>query len=324
MSPQSRRTTARSQSPATVERNIYFYRIDAGADESGVPRNVDMELAAAFKAIEDLPFESDSARYMTQADGNALCAWVDDVSEVTRIRLGSIRKNGLPQSEFGGRLRNLSLEDNEGICEMSHICVFASGIVGVEHNYYGPRATRLPSYVQYALSGSVTPFTLEALLRHNVASQLQGRKSIRKLTMRVRRSYIAAISEANESLGKALEAAATGSGAATVGIVLQPEPYKRTNLKPELTDFLRKIISREDLHEQTEELRAAIVDDATGKVDEINLLADHLISKRSILRLAARSRVLDSRDAYRTIVEAYRDIYEDLLSASSASLSSEG
>ncbi|MBB5775046.1 hypothetical protein [Nonomuraea jabiensis] len=207
-SPAPQRRSRQPKAP-TVKRSIYFYRIDAGADETGIPRNIAAELDAGLKAIDDLPFESDSRRYMSQADGSSLCAWVDDaVGEIAKVRLGTIRKNALPQSELGGILRNLALTDEEGLCETSHMCLFPNGIVGVEHNFYGPRAKRLAAYMIYALSGSCPPFALEALLNHDVAQQLEGLKSVRKLTLRVRKSYTQSISDANESLGRALDAAA--------------------------------------------------------------------------------------------------------------------
>jgi len=279
-------------------------------------------LRLALEKIDELEFEPGSNRYMDQSDGSSLCVWIDELSGIGKLRLGTIRKNALPQSELGGTLRDLLLDDNEGLCETSHICLFPDGIVGVEHNFYGPRAKRLSVYMIHALSRSITPFTMEALLNNDVASQLEGRKSVRKMTMRVRRSYTSAIKEANESLGKALDAAVIGSDAAIVGIILQPEPYKRVDLKPDLMGFLRRIVRRKDLRDQVEELKVSIVNDVTGKVDEINLLEDQLISKKTILRSTHRSRVLNSGDAYQKIVEAYYEMREDLLSASSASLSS--
>ncbi|MBB5082623.1 hypothetical protein [Nonomuraea endophytica] len=310
--------------PPTVKRSVYFYRIDAGADETGIPKNIDADLDAGLKAIDDLPFDSVNRRYMNQSDGSSLCAWIDATGEVVRLRLGTIRKNALPQSELGGTLRNLALDTDEGLCETSHICLFPDGIVGVEHNFYGPRAKRLPVYMAHALSGAIPSFAMEALLNHNTAKQLEGNKSVRKLTLRVRKSYTSTIGEASRSLGEALDAAALGSDAAVVGLILQPEPYKRVDLKADLIHFLRRIMLKEDLREQTRELKATIVDEQTGRADEINLLEDQLISKKTILRQTSRSRVLNSDDAYRKIEEAYRELREDLLSASSASVSSKG
>ncbi|MEU9832581.1 hypothetical protein AB0D67_13720 [Streptosporangium sp. NPDC048047] len=322
-SPTPQRRLQQSKRP-TVDRSVYFYRIDAGADETGIPKNISADLEAGLKAISDLPFDAANRRYMNQSDGSSLCAWVDATGEVIRLRLGTIRKNALPQSESGGTLRNLVLGEEEGLCETSHICLFPDGIVGVEHNFYGPRAKRLPIYMMYTLSGAIPSFTMEALLNHNIAKQLEGNKSVRRLTLRVRRSYTSTIAEANESLGRALDAAALGSDAAVVGLILQPEPYKRVDLKSDLINFLRRMMRKEDLRDQAEELRATIVNKQTGGADEINLLEDQLISKKTILRQSPRSRVLNSDDAYRKIEEAYGELREDLLSASSASVSSKG
>jgi hypothetical protein len=120
-------------------------------------------------------------------------------------------------------------------------------------------------------------------------------------------------------MGAALEAAAQGSDADTIGIILAPEPYQRVNLADGMMEFVRRMIRRDDLRENVQQFKASFVDEA-NRTDEINLLQDHLISKKKILRINDRSRVLDSDDAYARIEEAFSDLRQDLLSAPSASV----
>lgn len=307
-------------SEKTATRSIYFYRVDAGADPSGKPRSLDM--IPILNKVQAMPFSlAPTGRYSLQSsDESLLCVCPDEVGEISKIRFGTIRRNALPQAESFGELKNLILAEEEGLCEVSHVCVFPDGIIGIEFNFYGPRASRLSTYLSSVGAVDSNAFTLESLLRSDISERLQNKKAVRRLELRVRKSYAQVVAEANEGLGKAFDAAATGTDADSVGIILAPEPYKRANLAAIILDFVKRMVGREDLRENAIEFKASLVDDTTGKVDEINLLEDQLISRKAILRLSPRSRVLKPKDAYAKILEAYKESHRDLLAAASVGL----
>lgn len=61
----------KSRDDLTKKRNVYFFRIDAGADDNGVPLKVD--LSPAVQRISKLPF-ADTGRYQSiGVDGDRLC-----------------------------------------------------------------------------------------------------------------------------------------------------------------------------------------------------------------------------------------------------------
>jgi hypothetical protein len=310
--------TATSLSAPIAERNIYFYRIDGGADNSGVPRKVNILKALAL--IKGKPFKTEGGRYVEQDDGSLHCIWVDKDTLIARLQFGTIRRNALPQAESFGTLKNLVLAEEEGLCEVAHMCIFDDGIVGSEFNFYGPRATRFAPYVTELASVASGSFRLEPLLRSDVAAKLLSKSGVRKLGLRIRRPYVDVVKEIDGTLGAAFHAAAQGSDAETIGIFWGPEPYKRVNLGDRVFDFVKRLAGREDLRENVDEFRVSLVDENTGKVDEVNLLEDHLIRRKKILRINERSRVLDSNDAYTRIEEAFSELRQDLLSAPSASV----
>ncbi|MEU8232838.1 hypothetical protein AB0C12_24930 [Actinoplanes sp. NPDC048967] len=310
-------TPARSTRP-TADRKIYFYRVDAGADESLKPRSIDFRPVLQY--VDGLPFEQGGGRYFMQSDGSLLCAWIGALGSVFRVQFGTIRRNALPQSEAYGKLKDLALAEEEGLCEVCHICIFPEGVVGMEYNFYGPRASRFPAYLERIAPGRVPEFTLESILRHDMLEKLRSKTGVRAMELKVRRSYIETVKELDQRTGNALEALAEGNDAETIGVMLGPEPYQRVNLADRTLQFIRDMVRRDDLRDNVSQFKASVVEEGSTKVDEINLLQDQLISSRKILRLGERTRVLDSEDAFRNIEDAYVELRQDLLSAPTASV----
>jgi hypothetical protein len=302
----------------TAKRSIYFFRIDGGAGDDGVPITIDLH--PALQKLDGLPFRSveDGGRYVASGDADQ-CIWVDEIGEISKIRFANIRRNALPLAEIGGQLTNLNLADEAGIYEASHLCIFPDGVVGMEFNFYGPRPSRLAPYLRQALDQGCPEFTLEALLRQDVATVLSHKKAIRKLDLSVRRPYIDVIEQANASLGSALRAAETASQADCIGVYLEPEPYQRRNLHSGMLDTLRHLAGRSDLRENVRTLKATVVDQE-DQTEDIDLLRDELISVKKILRQHGRTRVLLGDDAYAKIIKAHTERLDDLSAAASISV----
>lgn len=299
-----------------AKRSIHFFRIDGGADDSGVPIAVDLH--PALQKVQGLPFRDATVggRYVTSGDADQ-CAWIDEVGEICKIRFANVRRNALPQAEVGGELTDLALAEEAGIYEVSHLCIFEDGIVGIEFNFYGPRPSRLAPYLRRVVGDDCPEFKLEALLRQDVAEVLQRKKAVRKLDLNVRRPYIAVIEEAHASLGSALRAAEAASHADCVGIYLEPEPYQRRNLDDGILRLLRRLAPRTDLRENARTLKATVIDEQTDRAEEVDLLRDELISRKKILRQHDRTRVLLTEDAYAKIEQAYTELRDDLTTAAS-------
>jgi len=312
-------TPSRGRREADVaKRSIYFFRIDGGAGDDGLPIKVDLH--PALQKLDGLPFRpvEEGGRYVASGDADQ-CIWVDSVGEICTIRFANIRRNALPLAEIGGQLSDLDLADEAGIYEVSHLCIFPDGIVGMEFNFYGPRSSRLAPYLRRTVGGDCPEFALEALLRQDVADLLSRKKAVRKLDLSVRQPYIAVIEQANASLGSALRAAETASQADCVGVYLEPEPYQRRNLDGGILDMLRQLVRRSDLRENARTLRATVVDQE-DRTEEIDLLRDELISVKTILRQQGRTRVLLGDDAYAKIIDAHTERLEELSTAASVGI----
>ncbi len=88
MAERRRRAPQRANPPPrarpTVERKIYFYRVDCGADAGGQPLPFDPN--PACQHVNGLAFD-DAGRYLASQDGASTCCWIDRLQAPLRLRL---------------------------------------------------------------------------------------------------------------------------------------------------------------------------------------------------------------------------------------------
>lgn len=297
----------------TVERKIYFYRIDLGTENDGAP--VSFRLGPALNILDGLPF-TEQGRYLQLPGGNALSCWVDSTRSPQRMRLATIRRTGLPHLEEGGELSPLQISERTGLYEPIHIVFFPRNIVAAEFNFYGPRASQLGRYL-IAKANAPATTTVDPLLRRDVTDQLRRLQDIRVFDLKVHASYTDTLSQLNDDLGSAFEAAARVGEAQEVQVVLQPQPYSRNSLSQRLLGIVRRLANDSHLRENATRFHIRGFDEGTGRVEDIDVLRDHLIAKRHMVRLADRTRAIDPASAYASIQEAYEELRHDLESAAS-------
>jgi hypothetical protein len=240
------KTVAKQVDRRTVERNIYFYRLDTGGRNIGEP--IAFDPTPILRHIDSLPFAI-PGRYAVDNDERVTSCWVDHNKAPHRIRIGSIRRSDLPQVEQGGDLTPLRIPAGAGLVEQIHIVFFPDGLVGSEFNFYGPRISHLGSYLAEKSPVPGMHFAFEHLLRQDVAEQLARLEDIRLLDLRIRSSYANVIAEADHDLGSAFKAAQRASEADEVGLVLRPRPYSRGSLAIRLLDTVRRVSKNEDCRE---------------------------------------------------------------------------
>jgi hypothetical protein len=288
-----------------VERSIYFYRVDAGLDDIGRPLPFDP--APALRHIHALPFTRDG-RYWENVDGNAICCWVDQNVPPHKLRLATVRRAGLPHLEQAGILSPLALPSASGLVEQIHVVFFRDNIVGAEFNFYGPRLSRLRQYLSEKAKDSCQPLTFEPLLRQDIADQLSRLQDVRLLQLRIRASYAATIAEADQDLGSAFAAAARAGEAEVLEITLRPPAYSRGRLSDRILSTVKRLAGLNDLRDEVSCFVLKGLDNATGRVELVDILSDQLIAKKQIFRE-------DICSAHGAIEEAYNELQDQLLTA---------
>lgn len=292
--------------PPSVNRRVYFYRADAGIDETGRP--LPLRVDAVLAAVDSLPFKpkGDGGRYLPLGDDGDLCAWVDDPdTEPRRLRLARLRRNALPQSEAGGLLTPVELAAGAALYEAVHLTFFPGNVIGAELNFYGPRPSRLPNYLAGVLNQPNLHFSMEQILRRDAAEQLERQRGLRPFDLEVRRSYVSTLAEADDSLSAALSATASVGDADLVGVVLKAAPRtRRARLGSSLLSIAQQMAGRSDLRENATHFRVTGVN-AENRFEPIDVLSDALVSVQRVLRLGPKSRAVDPGSAYSAVSTAY-------------------
>ncbi|EHM02913.1 hypothetical protein HMPREF9946_00657 [Acetobacteraceae bacterium AT-5844] len=307
----------RSGSLPTLERKIHFYKADVGVDDSGRP--IPFDAARALSRIGHLPFrDGTGGRYLLSDDGNAVCGWPYSADPLQSMLFCQIRRTGLPQLERAGAVSDLDLDADAGLLEPVHVVFFPNNIVGADFNFYGPRLSRLGFYLRVKSENAVRQVNFIPLLRHDISEQLEHLTEVRLLDFKIKSSYISAVEQADQALGEAFRAnARVLDGAADeVQVILRPKKEARIGALRRLIRPLEELVRGPDLREHAERFHVKGTSDLTGRVEIIDLLRDHLISRKQVLRIGERSRAVHTSAAFEAIHEAYGELSSELDRAS--------
>ena len=258
--------------PGTLERKIYFYRADIGADEGGQPLAFDP--VPALDAIDSLPFTNDAhGRYEFDADGNALSVRRQhSVSNVT-LQFGRVRRNGLPQLEQAGNISDLVLDADAGLLEAIHLVFFPDNIVGTEYNHFGPRVSRLGSFLHEKSNEAVPRANFRPILRGDATKQLDRLSDLRVLELSVLPSYVDVVRQSHASLADAL--AANGrvlENPKVLQVILKPQREASTGFLANMVGGLRELVSNGNVQEGADRLQVHGKCQDTDRVETIDLL----------------------------------------------------
>ena len=304
----------------TLERKIYFYRADIGNDEGGKPLTFDP--SSALNVISSLPFANDdSSRYEFDNDGNALCLIPHSHSTSSAIQFCRIRRAGLPQLEKAGQIIDLNLDNDSGLLEAVHLVFFPDNIVGCEYNHYGPRVSRLGSYLQTKSNETVPKAYFHPLLRGNAAKQLDRLSEISLMDISIRPAFINFVRQVDKSLADAFDASAQVlSDPEKVQLVIKPQRESRYAALQKLLTPIKEMIGEAEFRQAADRFKLRGRCEDTDRVETIDLLKDQLISTKKIVRLNERSRALDPDSAFDAVREAYQELRDDLIHATAISL----
>lgn len=297
--------------PETVERKIYFYRANVGADEGGRP--LPFNPTSALQQIDALPF-SPTGRYLDEGESR-ICCWVDRAAPHQHFRLGQIRRSGLPLLELQGKLSDLVIPIDSGLAETIHIVVFGNNIVGTDFNFHGPRISSLSRYFRKKGNGLFQELMFEPLLRQDVAAELDQLRDIRLFHLKIRAAYAASVAEADRDLGAAFEAAARAGNAEELEIVLRPRKHSRNPLADRMLRVAQDLIRRPDLRTEASKFLVKGINTNTDAIDAIDILSDQLIAREEIMRQTPRGRALDHVSAYEAVERAYGRFEDQLVLA---------
>jgi len=301
----------------SVNRNIYFYRIDNGITPDG--RSNPFDVKPFLELLNKLPFTENSGRYLADKDQSILCMWIDQIPDNSHIRFGRVRRSALPLIEDHGDLKELTISDDAGLLETTHIVFFPNNIVGAEFNFYGPRATWL-GYYFHRIIGNICPlFKVMMLLKSSMYRELEKLHDLSLLDLTIRPSYVDQIRKLDSSLGDAFDATTKLGDSDKVQLVLKYSGDNRKIAWTKFKQFFKALAQKPDFALNVDSCLLKGTSLATDRIDTFDLLKAQLLQKKSIVRQGFRSRALNANSAYSVIEEAYAELASEITEAAAIS-----
>ena len=296
---------------SSVERTIQFFRIDVGQNEDGTETAYDP--VPALEAIQRLITTPEW--YELEDDGNALCVLPspDGRFRFPTARFCRIRRSGLPQLEFMGRISDINLRDDQGLLEAIHVVFFPKNVIGVEYNHYGPRITRLGQHLFKQSREAVPSAKIGPVVSRDVVEKLERYRTLHLVTLAVLPPAIDIVQSIHDPLGDLLRAQADILGRPkTVNLDLRVERDGEENFLDQMRRPLAELVRSQPFREGAKRLKVEGRYEPGGPGDPLNLLHDDITAKRRMIRMTPRGRALHSDTAFATIIETYAELRNDI------------
>lgn len=298
-----------------AERTIQFFKINIGSDEeTGIPRPFDHR--PALEMIQALSYEiAGEGGYLRESSGDDICVFAD-TSNDNALRLGRVRRSAFPMLESAGNVSPLELAEQYGLLESIHVVFFPGNIVGADYNHFGPRITQLGNYLAERCGVSRDRFSISPLLARQSVEQLERLESISVLDLKVRSDFVSAVTDADATLGSSLSSMhdLINDEGATLHLAISPDKENRYAFRDRIIQPLLRLARRDDLRQGATKFEVKGTDEERHSLT-VNVLKDHLVVTKQIVRLNRRSRALSDQSAYSAIAEAYNEKKSDLVRA---------
>jgi hypothetical protein len=293
----------------TVERKIHFYAIKFPKydDKGGVGYVTPYVVFGRVGALFGKP-----NMYLLVGQ-DAVFARVDSVrrNEILGAVITSRRSNW-PWLEQGGNISPLIIPTGSGLGEVTHFAIFEEKILGVEYNFYGPRANRLCDYVKHAARPLIDEVDLILLINKDAAKTLRRFGEIKEFDLRVRADAAAVWEDASPDLASTFRTFGKLTDADDYEIVFRKKGRNKWFSKLGFRKILPEFLSRADVRDKTDICRVRARDINTNKTASYDLLADRMILAKKVVKPDTRYNAVDQEGMYNAIREAYAELREHL------------
>lgn len=308
----------------TMKRKIQFFKVDMyclNSENNLLERVRDQTERAntVFNYIGGLTFDhvANSNRYYRFSNGNEMSMYVDQFYNNRIVgRIVTCRRNQLPDVEDAGVLSALPIPNQAGLAEITHfIYYFQTQIVGMEFNFYGPKAGNLKTYLEEKSNGEISQFLITPVIRPDLDPILNNPDlEISMFEVEAHRNAGEVLKDLNKNLGVAFKVASSASEAETVEIILRKKAYSRSGFWGGFLN-IGALMDRFRLSDRDKfnKLKMNVVDPKNRKVKPIDLLADKLTLTKDIEYINGRRKSIQSASMYREIDNAYNELRSQLI-----------
>ncbi len=300
--------------PGAVARNIYFYAVDIGVDDSG--RLLPFDPTPPLRHIHSMPFRGPDRRLQLPNDRASYC-WVDSDSAPHRLRLANIRRSGFPFVELEGSLTPLEIREGSGLADPIHVVFFENNIVGADYNFYGPRTSGLQNYLAVKAPKWCQNLKFGTLVDPDTAQRLDRYEELRVLELRMRPADAEILRNYSRGLAGSFDAANEFLDKdARLELVLKPRSHSRGGIGREILQTVKRMFVNEELRDRASRFRVQGINQQGDTEDPIDLLSDDLVVRKPMIRQDSRSRAVVAESAYEAISEAHAEVQHKLTRAS--------
>lgn len=306
---------ARTYTNPTVERTVRFYRVTAGLNADGSPR--DYDVSDALNRIECLPFSATHQRpfrYMSHG-GKFWFTMLHPNTTGTEFAFWQSTRDDLPLEENGGNIQELKIDDKAGLADAMYAVFFPPNILGVAMDGGDGRVTKLGDYISLKTSvpGKVK---IQPLVHRDIRQRLERMTELKLLQFTIRASYIETVESAGASLGRAFRSIRdVWEEQELLELTIRPVGRSAIRARQAIIPPIQELLTRNDFRSNS--TKCKVKGTPTGSVRQLTLdvLSDKLIVKKEIPKAGNRSAALDEAAAYQAIREAYNDLAPDIAQA---------
>ncbi len=289
----------------TVTRSIYFYQV---VDKFTGKALGNSEVLAIWKDLNSVA--SHKSEYFHQVAEDEYClAWMHEYKKFPlKLQFGKTRQSGLPQIEGLKTVRPISLKPEEGINDLCHIVAFDKGVVGFEFNFHGPRISRLADFINSKTSHKIK---FMSLLNKEAAERLSDLEGITLFDFKVKSEYLTELTDKKNDLMNVLGQIQDQSEGFELHVIIKSNAKESENLSSRVMSSLKNLMTKAD-PSKIDRLKVKGYSNGLGKIDEIDLLNEALVSRQGILQLNPKYRTLSTDGAFKAIEHAYKELSEDI------------
>lgn len=304
----------------TITRKIHFFRFHIHELSNGSSEfQTHSSQKDVIEKIASLKFMGDHEQSRFYFYPNNDVCFLNDVDvkgDTIEGRFAISRRSSLPELEKDGVLQPLNIPRNSGLAEITHFIYFPNkNVLGVEFNFFGPRANSLSFYLRNKSRNFSHPFEyieLSPILNQDVDALLKDMGEVNLFQMEVARNELEVVKELDEDLYSAFESAANVSDAESVEVILRKKKYSREGFGfPFSKKKIKELLSTGDNRQKVNRMKANAESHSEKESKNFDLLEDKMIVSKKVTALGERSRSIDSKDMFAKIREAYDDLEEN-------------
>ena len=153
----------------------------------------------------------------------------------------------------------MMLDTDTGLLESIHVVFFSNNIVGSEYNYFGPRVSRLGSFLHEKSKKALPRASFRPLLRGEAAQHLDLLTDLRVLELSILPSHVDIVRQSQESLADAL--AANGrvlENPKVLQVILKPQQVASQGFLSNMVNDLREMVSNSSIREGSDRFQIRV------------------------------------------------------------------